>query len=313
MGSRHLQALKSVKNQLNILVIDPNPQSLKIARERYDASAGGGGEHILTLQQEMTAVEGTVDLAIIATNSNIRKEALEKLLKNNKVKYIILEKLLFDKYEDYDHAGQLLDQSGAAVWVNCSMRQMPFYRNMKAATSGKAIIYRVTGSQYGLVTNAIHYIDHLAYLTDCTDYEVDISGLDPKPIASKRPGFLELNGNLQVRFANGSHGTFFCLPDGNMPAQVEIYTSDFRCISRESEGKAWLSDKNNDWQWREVEARVPYQSQMTKDLVEEIISAGTCPLVQYQESKKLHLILLEALKSHLNKYGNEKYDHYPFT
>ena len=40
LGSRHLQALQSIRTPLDIHVIDPSPESLKVAEERFHAAAG---------------------------------------------------------------------------------------------------------------------------------------------------------------------------------------------------------------------------------------------------------------------------------
>ena len=36
LGSRHLQALKTIGTKLNIFIVDPSNESLDIAKERYD-------------------------------------------------------------------------------------------------------------------------------------------------------------------------------------------------------------------------------------------------------------------------------------
>jgi hypothetical protein len=193
------------------------------------------------------------------------------------------------------------------------MRMMPFYSRIKENLNSKRINYYVTGSQFGLITNAIHYIDHMAYLTECNDFTVDIGFLDTKSIESKRKGFLELNGTLNVRFSNGSFGSITCFPSGSVPIQVEIYSDYFRCISNENEQKAWVSSPNDNWKWHEIEAHIPYQSQMTTQLIDSILSDGNCLLSAFEISSKLHIQLMEPLLKLLNYRSGEKYNYYPFT
>lgn len=312
LGSRHLQALKNVKIPLKVKVIDPSKESLKVAKERYDSMAGPG-DHEIEFCQTIPAADGEIDLAIVVTNSNVRRQVVEDLLGQAKVKNLILEKLLFQKKEDHKAVAKLLKKSGSRAWVNCSMRNMPFYAGLKKELNGSKISYFVTGSQYGLITNSIHYIDHMAYLAGDLDYSIDTTGLDVKPIASKRKGFLELTGTLNIHFKSGSSGTLVCYPTGDLPTQVEIHSDRFRCISRESENKAWVQKASNGWKWEEVEARIPYQSEATANLVDNIFKTGDCPLVSFEDSVKLHLPLLEALKKHLNKNSKTKINHYPFT
>jgi hypothetical protein len=293
-------------------VIDPNEASLKAAKERYEGFVGIAN-HPVRYSKTIEANGPGIHIVIIATNSNCRRAVLEQVLGCNKVKYFILEKYLFDKKPDYYVVEKLLAGSGATAWVNCSMRKMPFYAQVKDHFRGQTIDYSVTGSQYGLVTNLVHYIDHLAYLTDCVEYEVDTAYLEREPIASKRKGFLEFNGLFQAHFKNGSHGTFRCYPSGDLPVQIEIVSDEARCISREWDGKAWISQRADGWKWREVDAKVPYQSQMTTELVEEILRTGSCPLPSYEDSMKIHMPLLGGLLEHLNKHSVIQYDYYPFT
>lgn len=314
LGSRHLQALKKVNLPLSIYVVDPSPNSLKLAKQRYDDISRGSFDHPIEFFQALTFPENKkIDLAIIATNSNVRRKVLEDIFAHCACKFIILEKLLFQERDDYLAIDDLFLRSHTKAWVNCSMRAMPFYYKLKEVFNGNIIRYVVSGSQFGLVTNLIHYIDHMIFLTECPDFTVDYDYLDPRPIESKRKGFIELNGNLSVCFKNGSVGVFTCYPEGNLPILVEIISKDARCISREWEKKAWISMNVDNWAWKEINADIPYQSQMTKVLTEEILSNGTCPLVTYSESMGPHLTLLEALKEFLNEKSDFKTECYPFT
>lgn len=313
LGSRHLQALKNVRLPLAITVIDPSADSLTVARQRYEAVTTGQYTPQIEYTQQMPRADDQIDLAIVATNANIRKEVITETLQKNRVKHMILEKLLFQKTADFQEIDKLLAMKGTNAWVNCSMRVMPFYRAARQEIAGNKILYQVSGSQYGLVTNAIHYLDHIAYLTGSLDYDIDTALLDFPPIPSKRKGFLELNGTLTARYTDGSMGIITCYPEGNAPVQVEILSRNVRMIVREAEGKACISRESENWRWTEVDARIPYQSEMTADLVEDILSHGTCKLAPYKDSVKVHLNLLEPLLAFLNHHKDNKSDIYPFT
>ena len=313
LGSRHLQALKSVDTPLNITVIDPFPASLSTAKERYDSVPDGKHKHTIKYLEEIDKKPENIDLAIIPTSSNVRRTVIEKLLSYKKVKYFILEKLLFQNSKDYKEIGLLFKKHKSKAWVNCSMRSMPFYYEIKKKLGNYPINYSVTGSQYGLITNAIHYIDHIAFLTDCSDFKTNTSLLETKIIESKRRGFLELNGTLGVAFNNGSIGSFSCFSGGDSPVVVEISSPECRLISKESEQKAWISESKNNWKWKEVKAEIPFQSERTTKIVESLLKNGQCILPDYLESAKIHLMLLEPLRKFLNKNSKNKYNYYPFT
>ncbi|MGA9406832.1 MAG: oxidoreductase, partial [Bacteroidota bacterium] len=301
LGSRHLQALKGVSTPLDIYVVDPSEQSLRIAKDRFDTSKTSGGNHKVNYLSDLDSVGHSFDIAIVATNSDARRTAIEKLSAQSQVAFFILEKLLFQRDEDYSAISRLLHNKGSKAWVNCTMRYVSFYANLKPEIAGTKIHYNVYGSNFGLVTNAIHYLDHIAYLTECVDFVVDTSHLSEKPIESKRKGFLEFNGVLKSVFADGSEGNFVCSENGDAPVLVQIFSEKVRFLSRENEGKAWIARSADNWRWNEIEARVPYQSEMTGKLVEGILMEGTCPLVDYEQSAKIHMNLLRPLLAHLNQ------------
>lgn len=311
IGSRHLQGLKKVTFPLNIEVVDPSKDSLEIARQRYEQIVSSVN-HKISYLQDLSKVLKKIDLAIIATNSNVRRKVAEQLLTTSSVKYLILEKILFQNPEDYQSLEKLMIKKGCKAWVNFSMRTMPFYHNLKGKVD-KPIQMIVSGSQYGLITNAVHFIDYIAFITGNYAFTVDTDGLNKTPIKSKRLGFLELNGTLNVHFSEGSSGSFTCYSTGNAPFIIELLASNYRCLSRESEQKAWVSSGNTKWQWTELDSNIPFQSDMTSSLVESILNYGVCPLTPYKDAANLHITFLGGLLQFLNKTSHKKYSLYPFT
>ncbi len=307
-----MQALKNVSENLEISVIDQSKQSLEIAKKQYEETPVGKFSHKINYMTKIPAGM-KVDLAIVATSSNVRSSVTRQLIRKNKIKYLVLEKLLFDKKKDYSSIEKLLDNCVTKSWVNCPRKMMPTYQKIEPYFRGKRISYAVTGSKFGLITSVIHFLDHVAYLTGSTEYEINTDSLEPKPIPSKRKGFLEFNGVLTANFKNGSDLSLTCYPEGNAPVVVEIHSNNARYIGRESEGKAWLARANNNWQWEELEAPIPPQSQLTTAMTESILKKGKCHLTAYKKSAELHLPLLESLKVFLNKNSKKKYTYYPFT
>ena len=310
LGSRHLQALKGVKQPLDIQVIDPSEASLQVAKERYDAVSTEQA-HQISFSTSFDRTDGT-DVAIVATNSDVRRKALESLFDASKTKLLVIEKLLFNQRSDYAETESKLAETGAKAWVNCPMRVMPVYEKIRANIAAAPISYRVTGSQFGLVTNAIHYIDHVAHLCGCSEFELDTSGLDLTPIPSKRPGFLELNGTLVARFADGSRCEITCYSTGTAPVVVEIFNEKSRYVVRESEGKLWHAGESSKWAWLEQDAPIPYQSQITTKVIESLLNTGDCGLTPYATSARIHLQLLDPLLEFVRSQSPETTG-YPFT
>lgn len=315
LGSRHLQALQSVEEPLTIRVIDTFEKSLATAKERFEAVEKNEKQHTVsysTSLQELPDKE-IVDIAIIATNSDVRKDVVKNLLEKVEVRFMILEKLLFTKKEDFGEIKTIIKKTNTTVWVNCSMRTMPFYKELKKSFSGQPLTSFISGSQFGLVTNAIHYLDYVSYLTDCYSFSLDTSYLDTQLIPSKRKGFQELTGTLIGKYTDGSFIAITCSAKGDSPVQIELANSQHRFISREPEKKAWASHQSESWVWHEIETEIPYQSQMTANVVRNLLKTGECDLTPYDQSVSTHLALLEPLQNFLQNNGYKKFDYYPFT
>ena len=211
---------------------------------------------------------------------------------------------------------KIVNKKRIKTWVNCPMRMMPAYQNIEKYFKGKIISYTVTGitgNDVGLITSSIHYLDHVAHLSGTTKFIINTAGLDPRIIPSKRKGFVEFNGTLTAHYNNGSSANIISYPKGNAPIIVQIHSNNAIYIGRESEHKAWLATEENNWQWEELEAPIPFQSQLTTVLVDKILTTGKCDLVSYNESKNIHLNMLEPLLKFLNKNSKSKYEAYPFT
>src|SRR3989344_2483398 len=149
IGSRHLQALKKVAIPLAITVVDPNPKSLKTAEGRYAAMPMGKLHHKIEYLTEIPQNRGSIDLAIIATCSDVRAKITTELLKSARIKYLILEKILFNKKSDYRIVGELLRKHKTRAWVNIPLRVMPTYIKAREYFKNQKISYILTGSKIG--------------------------------------------------------------------------------------------------------------------------------------------------------------------
>ncbi|WP_367606912.1 Gfo/Idh/MocA family oxidoreductase [Legionella sp. W05-934-2] len=311
LGSRHLQSLNLLDFELDILVVDPNIESLNTAKSRFEATISSV-RHTIHYSQELV-ISGDVDVAIIASTAKVRRSIIENLVSQAHVKHLVLEKLLFNQKDDYQAIGSLIENHQIQTWVNCPMRQMAFYQQLQPLYHNKPMQLHVYGSQYGLVTNAIHYLDYVAYLTGDNDFKLNLSHLDKQVVNSKRPGYYELTGTLIAEFSNGSIASIHCNKAGGAPIQIEIYNNEHRAISREWEHAAWVTGENYDWKWQEVSAEIPFQSVLTANLVKELLLENKCALPDYRTSAHTHLQLLCPLETFVAEVGFKKEMDFPFT
>ena len=313
LGSRHLQSLKAIPSErFNIYVIDPSNESLNIAKER--ATQIENENHKLYFLNDLKDLEVTqFYFCVIATTSNIRAQVTKDLLSNFTVENLLLEKILFNKDSQYSEIEKILEQSETRCWVNCCMRMQKIYSELSATLSGKKFTYNVTGSNFGNITNAIHYIDHACSIAQSTDFKTDFNGLEQELIESKRAGFFEINGHIRCQFPDNSIINITCFPEGSLPVLIEVNSSDSRFIFKENEDKYFIANSDTSWQWQEKDLGLLYQSQLTGILVENLINDKKVELPTFHESKSIHLSLLRPLKEHLTKCKKELEVDFPFT
>ena len=160
LGSRHMQGLALLEAPARVTVVDPFAASLATAQERFAQVKQQNVEAVFT--QSFDELPQALDGAVVATGADRRREAIERLLARSRVRVALLEKVLFQRIEDYGAVGTLLDKSGTRAWVNCSQRLWPFFRDLRPKTLGKSSVRIVVrGTQWGLGCNAIHNLDLL--------------------------------------------------------------------------------------------------------------------------------------------------------
>lgn len=314
LGSRHIQALSKVNFQAKIEVVDPLAASLEVARNRFNEMPSNHNISGISFYSSLSELSSQVDLAIVATNSDIRANVVRQLVKYCDIKYLVLEKVLFQKPEEYPAIQSILDTKNVKVWVNHPRRILPYYAKLKELLTGsKQVSYQVQGGDWGLACNGLHFIDHLAFLTGCSDLkEINTDGLNPFVTMSKRKGSLEVNGVLSGNI--GPHVfDLFCHHDTS-PVVITICSDKLNVIIDEENGWTRISTEDKNWKWAEENLKIiHFQSELTNKIAENILDSGQCELPTFSEATKLHIPFINALLEHINRYGVEKHTACPIT
>jgi predicted dehydrogenase len=313
IGERHLQAVGNIDRPVRIQVMDISVEALKKAKDLY-AQVSGNNIRSIEFIKDLSDLYTEIDVAVIATSSKPRAQIIKSLLETKKVKNMILEKVLFPRLEEYDNIGMLLEQYGCKAWVNCTRRTWPSYRKIKDIIKGQQFKYTVSGSNWGLTCNSIHFIDTIAFLSGSSDgFMFDTSKLDSAYIDSKRDGYIELTGEL-TGYSNVCESlSFTSFNKGKEPLISEIVGENTQIRIDEGACKATVSHKKNNWHTEEIDFDVIYQSQQTDKDIIGILDKGECMLPTYNESVKLHKPLLSAFMCYLSKAKGEVINECPIT
>tara|TARA_B100001113_G_C21059391_1_gene600453 strand:+ start:322 stop:1299 length:978 start_codon:yes stop_codon:yes gene_type:complete len=296
LGLRHFESLVVSGMNLHIILLDPNDKSLKRAKNHLKCLDFNKELISVKLINDFKNVLDFIDIAVIATNSNVRLDVLNKLISASKIKFLILEKVLFQKLEDYEKCYSLLQDNNVKCYVNCPMRTYDIFENIKSFidNSLKLEIY-VEGGDWSLGCNSIHYIDLFSFLSNSTvDYCT--LNLDKEIIESKRKGFIEFTGSMELGYRNNS-----------LNLSSISKSSDSKLIKIMSGKNLFMIDENSgicehyveNEKINEYGFRYPYQSEITKNFVKELFETNDCKLPKYLNSMKLHKILISELINHV--------------
>jgi len=316
LGSRHLQALATLPYPLSLYVVYPSESSLEVARSRL-GSAVSQCSRTAPYECDFSTSHGALpqdfDLCIVATAAGVRREPIQATLKQAKVRALVLEKILFPAIDDYAAISELLSTTDTLAWVNCNVRMIPFFRELEHVCGTGPVHSGVIGSRARLASNLIHHIDFVNYLTGAERFELDLSLMDDHLGDSKRHGYADWEGTCIVKFEDGSIHSHTSYDSGSLPIMLSVFSEDVRFIHRSAEGLSWKSTARDGWAWMEHETVFPMQSTMTTELATALLETGDCDLPSYALSARLHVTMLDAFRSELQRLNLVQRDVVPFT
>lgn len=301
LGSRHLQALANINLPVHLQVVDPFKKSLRIAEQRFLEIPDNEKVCSTLFATSIENISPDIDLCVVATNADVRLKVLKNVVKKKKIKNLILEKVLFQKIEDFEEASNIIISHKIKTWVNCPRRMVPFYANLVEHFSQKKISMQVSGGNWGLGCSAIHFIDLVSFLNKIIKYEPIVDGLDEFLVESHRFDCKEFTGLFKGQFENGSTFSLESVKDSHDPIEIVIETDTLKIVINESEGKAVLKQKKYDWKEEHIQFRIPFQSELTHLVAQDILEKGSCGLTSFDESCALHLPMIKAFNEFISK------------
>ncbi len=313
LGSRHLQGIAKSQVDIAIEIVEPYESSRKMAEQRYHEIEKNIHVKNIQFMESLDSLSDQLDIVIIATNADVRLNIVKELLSIKKVNKLILEKVLFQTVEAYYEVEDLLSQTQTECWVNHPRRMFPFYQNLKKELEkAKQINYTVQGGDWGIGCNGLHFIDHLAFLSEKEDLTISNNFLDPLLYQSKRANNVEFNG--MINGIIGNHLFSLYSNSEYCPLTLTITSDVLSVYIDESRGFVRMARKENGWQWEEFNQKIIFfQSELTNRLIEDLILTDTCMLPTYKEAMALHIPFIETLLIHISKVSGNKMILCPIT
>lgn len=303
LGSRHLQGLLKAEIEQNVFVVEPSEKNAEIAKQRADQIVK---DQKIAFFKTIDELPTNIDLGIIATNSDVRLQIIQELVKHANIKNIVLEKVLFQSIEELNEAKKIFDKNQINVWVNCPRRMQKFYQSLKEIiTPNQNISISFIGSNWGLACNSIHFLDLFSFFTESIDFEISTFGLEKNIYESKRKGFIEFFGSVLAKDKKGNEIYLKCLHEGHSNSSLIINTNSSQIYINESKGEAFIALKEKDWEKETVHFDLKFQSDLTGQLAEDILKRSKCNLTTYDESMEIHQRFLASLIDFYNENTDE--------
>ncbi len=313
IGSRHLQGLAKIKEELEITVIDPSVRSLELARDRYLQVEESDTKSKVNYSQSIPPFK-ELDLAIIATSSDIRKKVINELLELSSPNYVLIEKVAFQNLQDFKEIIHTFRDRGIKSWVNCPNRSFKSYKGLKQDLNNeRPLEMHVRGGNWGLASNAIHYIDLFSFLIESTNLKVSESSINNKIYPSKRKGFVELGGSFTI---NSSDNDLLIIEDQKStdePVSVTFSTPHQKIVINELLQESLSLSKKSSLKEYRSSFELTNQSTLTTDIVFKILSRESCDLIDLENSYRLHEIIIPFFLKEMNKISSTSIKDCPIT
>lgn len=301
IGRRHFEALLKINFDAKIFLIDPYEHAFDNIND-YNLTSSISVE----FSHNYDFLPKNIDLAIIATSSDVRRKCFEQLIEKCNVKYIIFEKILFQKVEDYDYVESELNKRGIKAWVNCARREFESYQKLKKKLSESTInSINITGGNWGFGCNGIHMLDLISYLLDDQELIINKFDINNEVIESKRKGFKEFYGRFDGICLNSDTIFSICCKDSDEDLSIIIDTDSYIYIVFEKQNIILSIDKKNAININKSDYIIEFISNTTTKAVNNIYKDGLCALSGFSKSKELHLKFIKPVLEFLNEVLGE--------
>ena len=306
IGSRHLQAAAKLDKAASIYLVEPNESSRNTSLERF-REIECSSRHELNVCNCISELPKHLDVVIVATNSAVRRAVIEELIGYSQIRYLILEKFLFQTELDFECVSDLLRTHNIATYTDCTRREMPCYKELKEKLKDAAYVdMSVSGGNWGIGCNGIHMLDLHSFITGEREYSADEVLIDDQIYDSKRSGYIEFCGRMTLK-SNKGFVSLTSIYNSCAPVSISIQSDKASFLINEDKNELLVFDANGDKDSTALIRKVDIlpNSVVTKNVIDELIDTGSCGLPTYEENSALEKVLLKAFLRKMDSINNE--------
>lgn len=316
IGSRHLQAVASLAEVGEVDVVDPRPEALELGRQRLAELPNRPKTTIFRWLSSTEEASRGGDLCIMATQAAGRYERVVEVVERLDYNSFLLEKVVAQSIRECENLLTFVNSGQLAVWVNCKVRAYPIHRHLKwLLDSAEPMLFAVIGGNHGLVSNGIHMADLFAFYDGAAKIDSAGSRINPVLVPSKRGnGLFDLSGIVQGASIKGSRFTLMYAQDHHGPEIISINTRRHRFLVDHFSRWASESSEAGGWSWHPVSFEGDLLiSQMSRVIVSEILTSGSCALPTLGEALIAHRFVLGEVQPVFHQLLGRELDACPVT
>ena len=312
IGRCHIEGVLNKKISNNLILIDQSKKSIELTVLSIKEHKNYTDEIKITIYGDIKDCKENIDYAVISTLSNVRHKLLNDLVKTQKkIKHIVLEKVLFDRMDQYDDILKFISKD-TKIWVNTARRHFNYYRKAKFFLADNEITnINITGGGFGLGCNGIHFLDLVSFFSDTSHISSIHNALDECIYPSKRAGFIEFHGSI---LGSSNHINFMInsIANTKSPTTISIISKGKTVYINEGQGKMILIDDIKETS-KEINFILPLLSEFSSEIALNLLKVGECILPELQESAQIHKPLINLFHNHAQKYMDLVEGHCPIT
>ncbi len=301
IGFRHFQALLNCSFKQKIYIFDISNAALdKCKKYKLGTSDSNEVKYIGNFDEISDKI---IDFLILSTSADVRYELINLLCDKFYFKNIILEKYVFQSSNQFLNAHKIfkkLDKTN--VYVNLPRRVNKFYKKIKRMTSkDKLIKAEVFGEDWGLACNSIHFIDIISFITDSKIRTFNLNKHDLKLSKSKRNGYVEFIGSINLEFQNKAKMTLTSSPINKIIDKnifIYLYFENINVFIVEgsySKPYAIIQSKVNPESVKKSFFSIDFISQSTTKIIDSLFKKNVSNLPEYKDIYKDHIKFNENL------------------
>lgn len=316
LGSRHLQAVASLKDVSEVHVVDSSSKAVEAGKLRLGELSDLNKAIKFNWFNELNEESANGDLCIIATQADVRCDILKQAAGKLGYKKFLIEKIVSQSVEDYQDLMTFCEMNDVLVWVNCKGRAYAIHKYIKSCLNAdEPLLFSVIGGNHGLANIGVHVIDLFVFFDDSKRLKNFGMQIDPILHSSKRgPQVCDLSGSICGYSDKGSKFMLSFIGDNRSPDHTAIHTPSSRFIIDHFQKFAYESHLSLDWQWRNIAIDENWNvSHMSKAFVADILIKDKCELPTLSQCFLSHEFILKELLPHFNRLLKKEDKYCPVT